>query len=79
MKLTTSAQMKELDRTAIQERNIPSIELMERAAEAVAAAARPVYGGSAVRRGQQRRGRHRCGPVSVLEGRPGPGAAGGRI
>ena len=76
MKLTTSAQMKELDRTAIQERNIPSIELMERAAEAVAAA---VYGGSAVRRGQQRRGRHRCGPVSVLEGRPGPGAAGGRI
>ena len=39
MKLTTSAQMKELDRTAIQERNIPSIELMERAAEAVAAAA----------------------------------------
>ena len=39
MKLTTSAQMKELDRTAIQERNIPSIELMERAAAAVAATA----------------------------------------
>ena len=39
MKLTTSAQMKELDRQAIQERNIPSIELMERAAEAVAEAA----------------------------------------
>ena len=36
MKLTTSAQMKELDRSAIQDRNIPSIELMERAARAVA-------------------------------------------
>lgn len=39
MKLTTSAQMKELDRSAIQDRNIPSIELMERAARAVADAA----------------------------------------
>ena len=39
MKLTTSAQMKELDRQAIEERKIPSIDLMERAAEAVAEAA----------------------------------------
>ena len=39
MKLTTSAQMKELDRQAIRERGIPSIELMERAAKAVADAA----------------------------------------
>ncbi len=36
MKLTTSAQMKELDRQAIEERHIPSIDLMERAAEALA-------------------------------------------
>ena len=39
MKLTTSAQMRELDRTAIEDRKIPSIELMERAASAVADAA----------------------------------------
>lgn len=39
MKLTTSAQMRELDRIAIEERGIPSIDLMERAAAAVAAAA----------------------------------------
>ena len=32
MKLTTAAQMKELDRQAIEERGIPSIDLMERAA-----------------------------------------------
>ena len=38
MKLTTSAQMRELDRAAIEERGIPSIELMERAAEGVASA-----------------------------------------
>ena len=38
MKLTTSAQMRELDRIAIEERKIPSIDLMERAAEGVAAA-----------------------------------------
>ena len=30
MKLTTAAQMKELDRQAIEERGIPSIDLMER-------------------------------------------------
>ena len=39
MKLTTAAQMKELDHQAIEERNIPSIDLMERAAEGVAQAA----------------------------------------
>ena len=38
MKLTTSAQMRELDRIAIEERKIPSIDLMERAAEGVTAA-----------------------------------------
>ena len=36
MKLATAAQMRELDRQAIQEREIPSIDLMERAAEGVA-------------------------------------------
>lgn len=35
MKLATAAQMKELDRQAIEERMIPSIDLMERAAEGV--------------------------------------------
>lgn len=39
MKLATSAQMRELDRKAIEERMIPSIDLMERAAEGVAKAA----------------------------------------
>lgn len=36
MQLATAAQMKELDRRAIQERGIPSLELMENAAQAVA-------------------------------------------
>lgn len=35
MKLATSAQMKELDRRAIEERKIPSIDLMERAATGI--------------------------------------------
>lgn len=39
MKLAASSQIKELDRRAIQERSIPSIDLMERAAAAVAEAA----------------------------------------
>ena len=39
MKLATASQMKELDRQAIEERGIPSIDLMERAAEGVARAA----------------------------------------
>ena len=34
MKLAAAAQMRELDRKAIEERKIPSIDLMERAAEA---------------------------------------------
>jgi len=39
MKLATAAQMKELDRQAIEERGIPSIDLMEKAAEGVMKAA----------------------------------------
>ena len=39
MKLATAAQMRELDRRAIEERRIPSIDLMERAAAEVAQAA----------------------------------------
>lgn len=39
MKLATAAQMRELDRQAIEERGIPSMDLMERAAEGVAQAA----------------------------------------
>lgn len=38
MKLATAAQMRELDRQAIEERKIPSIDLMERAAEGIAKA-----------------------------------------
>lgn len=38
MKLTTSAQMRELDKIAMEERHIPSVNLMERAAEGVAEA-----------------------------------------
>ena len=38
--LASTAQMKELDRTAIEERGIPSLELMENAAQAVAQAVR---------------------------------------
>lgn len=38
MKLATAAQMQEIDRIAIHERGIPSLDLMERAAEGVATA-----------------------------------------
>ena len=38
MKLASAAQMRELDRQAIEERHIPSIDLMDRAAEGVAQA-----------------------------------------
>lgn len=38
MKLATASQMRELDRRAIEDRGIPSIDLMERAAEGVAQA-----------------------------------------
>ena len=38
--LAASAQMKELDRLAIEEQGVPSLELMERAAQAVAEAVR---------------------------------------
>ena len=67
MKLATASQMKELDRQAIEERNIPSIDLMERAAEGVARAA------------QQRRGRHRRRPAAVFEGPEDPGVSGGEL
>ncbi len=39
MKLAAAAQMRELDRRAVEDRKIPSIDLMERAAEAAAQAA----------------------------------------
>ena len=43
-RLATMAQMKEMDRIAIQERGIPSLELMERAAQAVAKVAADLAG-----------------------------------
>ena len=87
MKLTTSAQMRELDRMAIEERHIPSIDLMERAAEGVAEAvlgaaageAVPVPGSGAVRPGKQRRGRHCRRPAAVFERSAGALLSGGRL
>ena len=46
MKLATAAQMRELDRGAIEDWGIPSVDLMERAAEGVAAAALELAGGT---------------------------------
>lgn len=42
--LASTAQMKELDRIAIEERGIPSLELMENAAQAVAQAVMDLVG-----------------------------------
>ena len=39
MKIATAQQMRDMDRVAIQERGIPSVQLMERAAQSVADAA----------------------------------------
>lgn len=50
MKLAAAAQMRELDRRAIEERHIPSIDLMERAAEGVAQAALSLLAGKGQRR-----------------------------
>ena len=44
MKLATAAMMRELDRKAIQEWRIPSVDLMERAAKGVTKAALEVMG-----------------------------------
>ena len=72
MKLTTSAQMRELDRIAIEERHIPSVELMERAAEGVAAAVLTLLPDrGAVRRGEQRRRRYRRRAAAVFQGNAG--------
>ena len=43
-RLASTAQMKEMDRITIQERGIPSLELMEHAAQAVARAASGLAG-----------------------------------
>lgn len=57
MYLATTAQMKEIDRIAIQERGIPSLDLMERAASAVAEAVLACLGGA-----PQPRAAVLCGP-----------------
>lgn len=74
MKLASAAQMRELDRQVIEERKIPSIDLMDRAAEGVARAALSLLPGAsakcraAVFCGQRQQwGRRNCGgknPVS---------------
>ena len=46
MRIATAEQMRQLDRTAIEERGIPSTDLMERAAEALAQAALELAGGA---------------------------------
>ena len=45
MNIATAAQMREMDRTAIEERGIPSVQLMEAAACAVARAVSELAGG----------------------------------
>ena len=65
MRVVTAAQMRELDRRAIEERGVPSIELMERAGREVVAA---VDAGLA--------GRPRGAPVVVLCGRGNNGGDG---
>ncbi|MCD8331802.1 MAG: bifunctional ADP-dependent NAD(P)H-hydrate dehydratase/NAD(P)H-hydrate epimerase, partial [Oscillospiraceae bacterium] len=46
MRLLTAAQMKEIDRVAIQERGIPSTLLMERAAQGVVRQVMALAGGA---------------------------------
>lgn len=50
MKLASTQRMKEIDRIAIQERGIPSLELMEHAAQAVAGETLALLGGAPERR-----------------------------
>lgn len=50
MKLATAGQMQALDRAAIRDRGIPSLELMERAAQATAKAARVLAEGQGILR-----------------------------
>ena len=76
MKLTTAAQMKELDRQAIEERGIPSIDLMERAAAGVAEAALALL---PKRPGKCRGCWNRRSPAAVFEGAEGPGVPGRRL
>ena len=45
MNIATAAQMREMDRTAIEERGIPSVQLMEAAACVVARAVSDLAGG----------------------------------
>ena len=46
MRIATASQMRELDRITIHERGVPSTDLMERAAEALAGAALELAGGA---------------------------------
>ena len=46
MRIATASQMRELDRITIQERGVPSTDLMERAAAALAQAALELAGGA---------------------------------
>ena len=75
MKLASAAQMKELDRRAIEERHIPSIDLMERAAEGVAEAVLSLLPG----RPGKCRAAVFCGPAAVFEGNVRPGVSGGQL
>ena len=86
MRIATAEQMRTLDRRAIEERGVPSLELMERAANALAEAAidtaanAPGAGGLFLRAGQQWRRRRGLRPPAAgggLRGALHPGGAAG--
>lgn len=71
MKLATGAEMRELDRKAMEERGIPSIDLMEQAAEGVAEAALSLLDG--------RLSRNRAAVFCGVGNNGGDGIAAGRM
>ena len=55
MKLAFAAQMKEMDRVAIEERGIPSLDLMERAAEGIADVVGDLAGEQGISAGREKK------------------------
>ena len=71
MRLATAREMKELDRRAIEEEGIPSLDLMDRAAEGVAQAALSLL--------PQERGTYRAAGFCGSGNNGGDGIAAGRL